>query len=734
MITYVNNSNAGQYRVLYEKATRDLMAHDDSSQLIKPSQIDVNANQVPLIMPTVITAEELAAYTPNTYYKWDANNNKYVVAEEAQAKPNETYYKADDITSLNEYFSYLKNLAEIDPLYTVLPLDEDVFDVDLNTRKITIPQHFKDNGVSVQGDEIAEVVYFKVNRFFDAQDLAYELGSDESDRMQIYIQWRSAQAGEDGKLIEGVSVPWVVDLTTYPNYILFGWPISSKITGKEGTIDFAIRFFKFQNRQVTYSLSTLTHSVTVKPSLDFDITEKLVDILDGSSNSNLVLDDNTEMILGRLANSEIVNGGVEAGKPYFFVVGNPGPEGVILTTEIDTSVGTNAEHNNGMVEGDILTSKGLVQEYWLAENPQTGILDVPTTFKVQGSGDGRISYDWKKLDDDHHLISTSIASNQMLPTDDTEAQNGKTYYVQVSNGDDVAYSYVADPIFDTEDPNYQPIYERFSVANIDGVGYYVVTINNRVQNSLAKKESIEMVVARPLKPQNNTAVATTGVLYPANEYKLTLSTDAEPKDNSVLTYQWYYDKNGGGVATATPIEGATESSYEIVGSAYSDENGAEGDGYYYVIITSNMNGEQDSIEGNENGTRITHPATAPIITLPTDPIEYKESYSLAEVNAIGGMKIKAEIPLSAGEHRDLTTDEIKYQWYRYAPGPGHTVDADREAAIRGEYEENYDTLLENATTDTYTPQLGGFFYYCKVTNKYNGDTADSYSPFFYITA
>jgi len=257
MITYVNNSNAGQYRILYEKATRELMAHNEENLLVKPSEINEQTNR-PLIMPTVCTEEDLAegVYESGKYYKWNAELNVYESATEATPSETETYYKASDITSLNEYFSYIKNLAEINPVYTVLPLDEDTFDVDLNTRKITVPNHFVQNGISVQGDEVAEVVYFKVNRFFDAQDLANE-------DIKIYIQWRCAQADADGKLIEGVSVPWVVDLETEPNYILFGWPISSKITGKAGDISFAVRFFKFQDRKIVYSLSTLTQNVKV---------------------------------------------------------------------------------------------------------------------------------------------------------------------------------------------------------------------------------------------------------------------------------------------------------------------------------------------------------------------------------------------------------------------------------------------------------------------------------------
>ena len=725
MITRINNVNSENYRILYEKATRDLMAYNEDNELVRPSEIDQEENR-PLIMPEAHPAEEIENFESGKYCKWNEAHKRYEVAEEDEPVAGETYYTANDITSLNEYFSYIKNLASINPIYTVLPLDEGTFDVDLNTREISVPDHFAKNGISVQGDEVAEVVYFKVNRFFDAQDLAHE-------DIKIYIQWKCAKQDENGTLIEGVSVPWVVDLETEPNYILFGWPISSKITAEAGEIQFAVRFFKFKDRKIVYSLSTLTQKVKVQPSLDFNIAEQLLDALDGTDNSSLVVDDNTLMILNRLENSEVIDGGVRAEKPFFFVVSNPGPNATTLTTPVDEEAGPGGE-----VSG-VITSVGLVPEFWLAENPDpglTGLYDTPTTFKVQGSSHdaGRVSYSWRKFNIDTKEPENITFGNKFLETEDTEAQLGKVYYKKVVNGESEAYQKVSTPVFDQDDDEYEgQLYERFSVANITGVGYYAVTIQNRVQNSVAKKDSITMVVSMPVTATIETPVEDRGYLKAEEEYTTTLSVGAVPRDNSYLTYQWYYNKTGeGGLAEATPIEGATAATYEIVGSGTaSAENGAEGDGYYYVIVTSNMNGSQVTIEGNEAGTRVTHMPVRPRVTIPDT---HKQRYNINEVQLSGGMKVVAELDPAAGERRNIADgDAVTYQWYRYSAAEGHTVEEDAVAARENRYEKSGDVLIEGATDQVFVPTIGGYYYYCIATNHYNNETTDGYSPFFEIT-
>ena len=61
------------------------------------------------------------------------------------------------ITNLDEYFSHLNELVEIDEKYMMLPLDEEPFVIDANSRIITVPNQFK-NGVGVTGDHLAEII------------------------------------------------------------------------------------------------------------------------------------------------------------------------------------------------------------------------------------------------------------------------------------------------------------------------------------------------------------------------------------------------------------------------------------------------------------------------------------------------------------------------------------------------------------------------------------------------
>ena len=102
-----------------------------------------------------------------------------------------------------------------------------------------------------------------------------------------------------------------------------------------------------------------------------------------------------------------------------------------------------------------------------------------------------------------------------------------------------------------------------------------------------------------------------------------------------------------------------------------------------------------------------------------------------------GLKVVMSTDEEAGERRNIADgDSFTYQWYRYSAGDQAdeaSVARDKAAADAGTYVFDNDVLIEGATEQTYTPTLGGYYYYCVVTNTYNNKKADGYSPFFEIT-
>ena len=113
--------------------------------------------------------------------------------------------------------------------------DEHLFKIDANTRNIDIPEDFRKNGVAVQGDDRAEIVYFSIDRYFDLTDLYHK---------EIFILWNPP--GRDGKPVsDGTMLSPVINKSLYykPNHVVFGWPIVKEMTEYAGDMEFSVRFY-----------------------------------------------------------------------------------------------------------------------------------------------------------------------------------------------------------------------------------------------------------------------------------------------------------------------------------------------------------------------------------------------------------------------------------------------------------------------------------------------------------
>ena len=65
---------------------------------------------------------------------------------------NEVREKSDgdiNVSNLEAFFGSIREIAALDSKFLRLPLDEPFFEIDANSRKITVPADFKTNGVSV---------------------------------------------------------------------------------------------------------------------------------------------------------------------------------------------------------------------------------------------------------------------------------------------------------------------------------------------------------------------------------------------------------------------------------------------------------------------------------------------------------------------------------------------------------------------------------------------------------
>ncbi len=148
------------------------------------------------------------------------------------------------ITISTEYYRNLYKIQQdmnLPSLAILLPSTENIYEVDLNTRKIEAPEF-----LSNYTDHAAEVIYFKCNRYFDYMDLA---------SCAIVIQYKNA-AGEN----RIYPVPFVdVATCSLENKMLIPWCVDGNVTAQAGEVTFSIRFYKIDvnGAALQYSLVTL---------------------------------------------------------------------------------------------------------------------------------------------------------------------------------------------------------------------------------------------------------------------------------------------------------------------------------------------------------------------------------------------------------------------------------------------------------------------------------------------
>lgn len=156
--------------------------------------------------------------------------------------------------------------------YIVLPTDEKIFNIDLNTRTVEAPEF-----LSVEYDHNSETIYFKCDRFFDNVDLA-------GDYINIVIQYENNNNTPGADKKKGyIYVPPFVDTEYFEkqgekNKILFPWVIEGPATAFAGPVTFSIKFYRLDNAgNYVYNLNTLVSQSKVLHGMDiFEASENYV--------------------------------------------------------------------------------------------------------------------------------------------------------------------------------------------------------------------------------------------------------------------------------------------------------------------------------------------------------------------------------------------------------------------------------------------------------------------------
>jgi hypothetical protein len=572
-------------------------------------------------------------------------------AKKALSEYGSDKFKTAPMNNIDDYFACLAELArieneypeQIDPIFTILPATEQTFNIDADKRSIAIPENFAKYGVGVQGDEIAEILYFSIDRYFDAMDLA---------EMDIIVQW----AHENDDNVNNLSATYKRSLTLQPGKIVFGWPITSEITERPGKINFSIRFYRRgldanNNEILEYSFSTLTTTIKIQSGLDFELDEQSIT---AAYNKN-------SLIYKNLRNSKKAEIGYVIAAPSF--------------TGYFVQVAEQVEGDNGeMVEVLRL----------VPTTPTNAQYDLPVTFVAKAAVN--------PANDDEYVSGAGLAYSwfKKVNTGDVE-QNSAHLYVEVAsnavyNPNEIYYekktvtdpeqgSYeVYEPYYVTGDNNPMDdgvvLYTRHSKFVPEKAGtYYSKATNTYTVGAEKSIDSVTWVIPGAVAASFDYPSGKTALLDAEDGAELNVVASAATGETTV---QWYYgDTNNADEAEA--IEGATGNTCV-----------ADAEGFYFLKATNTRNADSivsvsDSIEANFD-------ASEPVIN---------NYYINGTIQAPDATSYAAEI----GNTLKVTiaplnyTNQITYEWVRVAgETETHiTNDSELQATEAG----NYKCIVKN---------------------------------------
>lgn len=481
---------------------------------------------------------------------------------------------SDEILDINGYFTAIEEIkqkvldpinTEADPYFLILPNDEPLLKIDANTRKIDTKGW--EAGIGTQGDELAEIIYFSIDRYFDVADL-YD--------KEIFVQWENA-VGDQGL---SVTINKTVNYPDAPNKLVFGWPITSDITKAAGNVKFSVRFYtrnnpdKGEKYELYYSLGTITATLKVNPSLDMDI--------ENPEATNYKVVDKNWIIYNMMRNSTV-----------------PGLDVTAVAPTFETPIPAfNTPFNLGDAE---LPFK--IRAKFSSEDDKSGM--------------GTISYSWTRLSKDEKVETPLSEADGVKNTYESNADTTRNeydhYYTKNAKGEYITYTGSIPPEDDIE------VYKLFTTLTPDQAGYYYVTATNKAGRGNQKdSKSGKWLIAFAADPK---------IEYPGsikhtiilNAEGATLAPQISASDNGVLSYQWCrYDDS-------------KKEYLELTGKTEATLTGITVEGKYSVKVTNNKNNSEATVTSEDMRVTVPASELPEQITFRTEAGTAASGGTIAEV-------------------------------------------------------------------------------------------------------
>lgn len=428
------------------------------------------------------------------------------------AQINKALEASGSSTRITDFESYFGNISEIKKLATnfvgsasgdaasgtpgkflLMPLDEPLFEIDANKRLINVPVEFNKNGIGVRGDHMAETLYFKIDRYFDHQDLF------NVDEIIINWQFRPASASRNAEIPMHTSLAFAPDEEYIPGYVVFGWVIDNEMTLSKGTLSFSVAFVKKEGDRYQYALNTMIASVNVNDSLYLEDPTILASL--------------KRPVFERLSDSRYTPDGIEAVKDPIWRTGeeDEDEEGNTVLRGLESVMNFNLEADGTEQEKIVLEAAG----------------SVPSQDNVN------IHYEWSGSSFatgesfDSVMNNTYVSSNDLLT-----AVDGVAYYIK--DGDEyILLSNDSDPTkeeaFGDNAADY-PKYELGTSLEVIEGGRYMVSMQ-------ASRETAQSA-GEPIVSKSNAIESVTCIIPKAAVPKVELSaTSAITPEDPVLGYE-----------------------------------------------------------------------------------------------------------------------------------------------------------------------------------------------------